>query len=117
MSTWTCVSTTKIAHATIAIERILIVAGVKKGAATGRELRRLSLADRAAGLQFLQLALDRDGIDVRLEASFAMAGLGMEPVRLEQDLGRLSHRGHSQGRGDDTGRRLVFRYYARGWRN
>src|SRR5262245_7512022 len=55
--------------------------------ATGRELRLLSLADRAAGLQFLQLALDRDGIDVRLEASFAMAGLGMEPVRLEQDLG------------------------------
>jgi hypothetical protein len=32
MSTWTCVSTTKIAHATIAMERILIVAGVKKGA-------------------------------------------------------------------------------------
>src|SRR5262249_47972226 len=32
MSTWTCVSTTRIAHATIAIERILIVAGVKKGA-------------------------------------------------------------------------------------
>jgi glycerate-2-kinase len=31
--------------------------------ATGRELRLLSLADRAAGLQFLQLALDRDGID------------------------------------------------------
>src|SRR5262245_31620681 len=31
MSTWTWVSTTKIAHATIAIERILIVAGVKKG--------------------------------------------------------------------------------------
>src|SRR5262245_41955613 len=27
-----------------------------------------------------------DGVDVRLEASFAMAGLGMEPVRLEQDL-------------------------------
>src|SRR5262249_59349351 len=53
--------------------------------ATGREL--LSLADRAAGLQFLQLALDRDGIDVRLEASFAMAGLGMEPVRLEPDRG------------------------------
>src|SRR5262249_3692290 len=32
MSTWICVSTTKIAHATIAIEGILIVAGVKKGA-------------------------------------------------------------------------------------
>jgi trehalose/maltose hydrolase-like predicted phosphorylase len=55
--------------------------------ATGRELRLLSLADRAAGLQLLWLALDRDGVDVRLEASFAMAGLGMEPVRLEQDLG------------------------------
>ena len=55
--------------------------------ATGRELRLLSLADRAAGLQLLSLSLDRDGVDVRLEASFAMAGLGMEPVRLEQDLG------------------------------
>src|SRR6516225_5170248 len=50
--------------------------------AIGRELRLLSLADRAAGLQLLSLALDRDGIDVRLEASFAMAGLGMEPTRL-----------------------------------
>jgi len=97
MSTWTCVSTTKIAHATIAIERILIVAGVKKGAATGRELRLLSLADRAAGLQFLQLALDRDGIDVRLEASFAMAALGMEPVRLEQNLGAWRTEGTRKG--------------------
>ena len=92
MSTWTCVSTTKIAHATIAIERILIVAGVKKGAATGRELRLLSLADRAAGLQFLQLALDRDGIDVRLEASFAMAALGME-----QNLGAWRTEGTRKG--------------------
>src|SRR6266508_3126798 len=50
------------------------------------ELRLLSLADRAAGLQLLRLSLDRDGVDVRLEASFAMAGLGMEPMRLEQDL-------------------------------
>ena len=32
-------------------------------------------------------SLDRDGIDVRRDASFAMAGLGMEPTRLEQDLG------------------------------
>jgi trehalose/maltose hydrolase-like predicted phosphorylase len=55
--------------------------------ATGRELRLLSLADRATGLQLLQMSLDRDGVDVRLEASFAMAGLGMEPMRLEQDLG------------------------------
>src|SRR5262249_52035223 len=65
--------------------------------ATGRELRLLSLADRAAGLQFLQLALDRDGIDVRLEASFAMAGLGMEPVRLEQDLGAWRTEGARRG--------------------
>jgi trehalose/maltose hydrolase-like predicted phosphorylase len=53
----------------------------------GHELRLLSLASRACGLQFLQLSLDRSGVDVRLEGSFAMAGLGMEPVRLEPDLG------------------------------
>ena len=35
----------------------------------------------------MRLSLDRDGVDMRLEASFAMAGLGMEPTRLEQDLG------------------------------
>jgi hypothetical protein len=54
--------------------------------ATGRELRLLSLADRATGLQLLRLSLDRNGVDVRLEASFALADLGMEPVRLEPDL-------------------------------
>jgi trehalose/maltose hydrolase-like predicted phosphorylase len=52
--------------------------------ATGRELRLLSLADRVAGLQLLRLSLDRDGVDVRLDANFAMAGLGMEPTRLER---------------------------------
>src|SRR5262249_36983195 len=31
--------------------------------ATGQELRLLSLADRAAGLQLLWLSLDRDGVD------------------------------------------------------
>jgi hypothetical protein len=54
---------------------------------TGHELRLLSLADRAIGLQLMQLSLDRDGVDVTFEASFALAGLGMEPIRLEQDLG------------------------------
>lgn len=54
---------------------------------TGRELRLLSQADRSAGLQLLQLSLDRDGVDVRLEASFAMAGVGMEPMRMDQDHG------------------------------
>ncbi|WP_336490368.1 glycoside hydrolase family 65 protein [Methylobacterium nigriterrae] len=55
--------------------------------ATGHELRLLSLADRSVGLQLQRIALDRDGIEVRLEASFGLAGLGMEPVRLEDDLG------------------------------
>jgi trehalose/maltose hydrolase-like predicted phosphorylase len=63
----------------------------------GRELRLLSLADRAAGLQLLQFSLDHDGIDVRLEASFAMAGLGMEPMLLEQDLGAWRAEGTGKG--------------------
>src|SRR5262245_7359334 len=48
---------------------------------TGQELRLLYLADRGAAQTRVRLHSDRDGIDVRLEASFAMAGLGMEPVR------------------------------------
>jgi trehalose/maltose hydrolase-like predicted phosphorylase len=62
-----------------------------------QELRLLSLADRAAGLQLLRFSIDRDGVDVTLEASFAMAGLGMEPVRLEHDIGawRLEGSGKS----------------------
>ena len=63
----------------------------------GRELRLLSLADRATGLQLLRGSLDRDGVDVRLEASFPMAGLGMEPVRLEQDLGAWRLEGTGKG--------------------
>lgn len=55
--------------------------------ATVQEERLLSQADRAVGLQLVQLALDRDGVEVRLEATFSMAGLGMEPMLLEQDLG------------------------------
>ena len=53
---------------------------------TGGELRLVSLADRAVALQVAWFSLDRDGIDVTLEAHFAMAGLGMEPLRLERDL-------------------------------
>lgn len=55
--------------------------------ASGQELRLLSLANRSTGLQFLRLSLDRDGVDVSLEANFALSGLGMEPIRLDQDLG------------------------------
>jgi trehalose/maltose hydrolase-like predicted phosphorylase len=64
---------------------------------TGHELRLLSLADRAMGLQLMQLSLDRDGVDVRFEASFALAGLGMEPIRLEQDLGAWRTEGTEKG--------------------
>jgi trehalose/maltose hydrolase-like predicted phosphorylase len=63
----------------------------------GRELRLLSLADRAAGLQLLLFSLDRDGVDVLVEATFAMAGLGMEPIRLEQDLGAWRVEGTDKG--------------------
>jgi Glycosyl hydrolase family 65, N-terminal domain len=56
-------------------------------AITGNELRLVSQADRAVGLQLLRFSLDRDGIDVGLEASFGMAGLGMEPLLLEPDIG------------------------------
>ena len=53
---------------------------------SGGELRLVSLADRAAGLQLLRFSLDRDGIDVTLEANFAMAGIGMEPLQLDRDV-------------------------------
>ena len=46
----------------------------------------MSLADRAAGLQLLRLSLDRDGVDVRLEASFAMAGTS---ICIVDDTGRI----------------------------
>jgi hypothetical protein len=71
----------------------------------GHELRLLSLADRAAGLQLLRFSIDRDDVDVMLEASFAMAGLGMEPMRLEHDLGvwRLEGTGKGvQATGDEA---------------
>ena len=54
---------------------------------TGGELRLLSQADRAAGLQLMYFALDRDGVEVELEASFAFADMGLEPIRLDADLG------------------------------
>jgi trehalose/maltose hydrolase-like predicted phosphorylase len=63
---------------------------------SGRELRLVSMADRAVGLQLLCFSLDRDGVDVRLEASFAMSGLGMEPTRLEPDLGAWRTEGNDK---------------------
>ena len=64
---------------------------------TGRELRLLSRADCAAGLQLMQFALDRDGVEVTLEASFAIAGLGMEPTQLDEDLGAWRTEGTGKG--------------------
>ena len=78
-ASWTCAGACWSPHGRTARRQALL--------SKRRELRLLSLADRAAGLQLVQLSLDRGGVDVRLEASFALAGLGMEPVRLEQDLG------------------------------
>jgi trehalose/maltose hydrolase-like predicted phosphorylase len=52
----------------------------------GTELRLVSLADRAVALQLLRFSLDRDGIEVTLEANFAMAGMGMEPLQLDRDV-------------------------------
>src|SRR5215470_1416940 len=63
----------------------------------GHELRLLSLADRAVGLQLLRFSIDRPGVDVTLEASFAMAGLGMEPARLEHDIGAWRLEGTGKG--------------------
>src|ERR1700758_3642475 len=50
------------------------------------ELRLVSLADREVALQLLRFSLDRDGVDVMLEANFAMAGMGMEPLQLDRDV-------------------------------
>jgi HAD superfamily hydrolase (TIGR01509 family) len=52
-----------------------------------RTLRLVSQAERALGLQLLTLALDRDGVEVDLEASFEAAGLGMLPVASAPELG------------------------------
>src|SRR6476646_1798591 len=49
--------------------------------AAGSELRLLSMADRAIGLQVLRMSVDRGDVDIKVEASFALAGLGMEPVQ------------------------------------
>jgi trehalose/maltose hydrolase-like predicted phosphorylase len=55
--------------------------------AIGREIRLLSLADRAVGLQLQHAIIDHSGVEVRAEANFEMAGLGMTPELLEQDMG------------------------------
>ena len=64
---------------------------------TASELRLVSMSDRAIALQLLRFSLDRDGVDVKLEANLAMAGLGMEPTRLTYDLGAWHTEGTGKG--------------------
>jgi len=45
----------------------------------------------------LRAELDRDGVDVKLEATFAMASLDVKPMRLEQDLGAWRTEGTGKG--------------------
>lgn len=63
----------------------------------GCELRLVSIADRSVGLQLLRFSVDRSGIDVMLEASFGMAGIGMDPLRLEPNLGAWRTEGSDKG--------------------
>ncbi len=64
---------------------------------SGNELRLVSQADRSVGLQLVRFSLDRDGVDVMLEASFSMGGLDMEPLWLEPDLGAWRTEGSRRG--------------------
>ncbi|HEY2050442.1 MAG TPA: HAD-IA family hydrolase [Caulobacteraceae bacterium] len=50
------------------------------------EVRLLSQADRATGLQLVRFWLDRDDVDVTFEVSFSMSGLGMEPLSIGSDI-------------------------------
>ncbi|HXA26333.1 MAG TPA: glycosyl hydrolase family 65 protein [Acetobacteraceae bacterium] len=50
-------------------------------------LRAVSQSERTIGLQLLRLEVEQGGVDVALEALFEGAGLGLEILRLEQDLG------------------------------
>jgi trehalose/maltose hydrolase-like predicted phosphorylase len=52
-----------------------------------RTLRLVSLSERAVGLQLLHLEVEQGEVEVTVEAMFEGAGLGLEPVRLEPDLG------------------------------
>jgi trehalose/maltose hydrolase-like predicted phosphorylase len=52
-----------------------------------RTLRLVSLSERAIGLQLLRLEVEQGQVEVTVEARFEGTGLGLEPVRLEPDLG------------------------------
>ncbi len=54
---------------------------------TATTLRLVSLADRNLGLQLVRLKVEQGNVDVLLDARFDDVGTGLDPVRLEQDLG------------------------------
>jgi trehalose/maltose hydrolase-like predicted phosphorylase len=51
-----------------------------------RALRLVSLAERALGLQVIELTVDGRPCDITLEALLESAGSGLEPMRLEPDV-------------------------------
>jgi trehalose/maltose hydrolase-like predicted phosphorylase/beta-phosphoglucomutase-like phosphatase (HAD superfamily) len=64
---------------------------------TGSEMRLLSQADRAVGLQLMQLSLDRNDVEVTIEASFSFSGLALEPLRLGPDFAAFRTEGGDKG--------------------
>ena len=55
--------------------------------ATATTLRLVSLADRSLGLQLVRLEVELGDTEVAVDARFDEVGAGLDPVRLEQDLG------------------------------
>ena len=54
---------------------------------TATTLRLVSLADRNLGLQLVRLEMEHGNAEVSVDARFDEVGAGLDPVRLEQDLG------------------------------
>lgn len=52
-----------------------------------RTLRLVSQQDRGIGLQLVELAVERGGIEIALEAEFDEVGFGMDVERIEHDFG------------------------------
>ena len=54
---------------------------------TATTLRLVSLADRNLGLQLVRLEMEHANAEVSVDTRFDEVGAGLDPVRLEQDLG------------------------------